>query len=607
MAPASPHLRWCGGPTLVASAVFALALCLRARGWTAAWASLLFFLSLCCRVASLRSAAALYLEPLQQLQQQQQQQGASPGAPVFPSISSSSSDWGVSAAFVLRPLRLPFNPLPQLLLCCWLTAAAAAAAAAAVAAACGVSVPLPALLLAASHAVCCTYRFAAKQQHVLLLSRPFPSPSMALHAASALVELLVSLTVAAATWLLLLLSAATAVMTQHLLLLLEAFFKQHQKRGLVAAPVAAVLHALQHPLQQLLLLPSSAAASPPLFSGSIASHLRFWVSFIAVLWMVSVLLQRHAAEAHSRPARDAAGAAAVLLQLNTDSWASAAADVKSLALLGLRQCVSSLQLSVDESTHRYVQQQQQQQAVDPYKHGSSSSSSRVSSSCGLPLGLAAAAAAAACMQHAHFDFPLTLARLRSLELSDLLLKQQRDELPVFEALASLVLEQLRLQCALLRLLPTVASPAARKLQSLQRDSKSWAEAEAEAADAASRGLAAGGSSSSLFGSQWQAAAAAQLAALQQLLLERGSPESAVAAAVATAATAAEALTGWLCVLNALGKGFGLVGAGVAVRLSRELALACLQQEASLSSACSPILAQVLREANGMLAGWSELN
>ena len=67
-------------------------------------------------------------------------------------------------------------------------------------------------------------------------------------------------------------------------------------------------------------------------------------------------------------------------------------------------------------------------------------------------------------------------------------------------------------------------------------------------------LSCTGVTSGLFGSQWHAAAVAESAAMKQLLQDFRAPQSAIAAAAAIAGTAAEALTGWLCVLNALGKG-----------------------------------------------------
>ncbi|XP_026192949.1 uncharacterized protein LOC34621002 [Cyclospora cayetanensis] len=214
-----------------------------------------------------------------------------------------------------------------------------------------------------------------------------------------------------------------------------------------------------------------------------------------------------------------------------------------LALLGMRQAVSSLQLSVNQAKTRYVQQQ----SLAPNPKGSATSSSDE------------------WMQPEPLVFPETLADLRGLDLSHLLLLQQQDELPVFEAVTSLVLRQLRLYSALLRLLPTLCSAEARQVHesSLEGDGTQAALPATPSRTEMSSGL---------FGSQWHAAAAAESAAMQQLLLTMAEPLNAIVAAAAAAATAAEALTGWLCVLNALGKGFGVVGAQVAVRFSRDDAL-----------------------------------
>ncbi|CDJ56357.1 hypothetical protein, conserved [Eimeria maxima] len=215
-------------------------------------------------------------------------------------------------------------------------------------------------------------------------------------------------------------------------------------------------------------------------------------------------------------------------------------------MLGLRQAVSSLQLTVDRSSNRYVQQQQQ--ICVSSAHSSTSNSSKGH-------------------WEQQFVFPRSLTDLRGLDVSHLLLQQQDDQLPVFDAVAALVLQQLRLQNGLLRLLPSVSSPAARQAQNMYMDSSCM-----QLNSSIQPNSSGSSSSGGLFGSRWSAAAAAESAAMQQLLLESPNPQLAVAAAVAAAATAAEALTGWLCVLSALGKGFGVVGSQVAVQLSRELGL-----------------------------------
>ncbi|OEH76878.1 hypothetical protein cyc_04474 [Cyclospora cayetanensis] len=265
---------------------------------------------------------------------------------------------------------------------------------------------------------CCTYRYAARQQHIVLLCRPLPMPVLSLHLASVsstpvcvslalgvctlqgLVEVIISVTIALAAWVLLLLSAAAATLSQQLLLHLDAF----------STATAAAL---------------AAPRTQPVDASALQEAL-FWAAFLALLWLMSVLQQRHTAEIHSRPWRDAAAAAALLLQHKPESWEDLPTDVPILALLGMRQAVSSLQLSVNQAKTRYVQQQ----SLAPNPKGSATSSSDGAYS-GGGYG-------------------------------------------VFEAVTSLVLRQLRLYSALLRLLPTLCSAEARQvhesaLASVQHD------------------------------------------------------------------------------------------------------------------------------------------